>query len=43
MIQTHGHAILLKGQRYALESGVTTVNGKIAKPDTIIRDGDRIE
>ncbi|KIL68702.1 hypothetical protein M378DRAFT_99146 [Amanita muscaria Koide BX008] len=29
--------------RYALESGVTTVNGKIAKPDTIIRDGDRIE
>jgi hypothetical protein len=30
-------------QRYALESGVTTVNGKIAKPDTIIRNGDRIE
>ncbi|PFH52189.1 hypothetical protein AMATHDRAFT_39694 [Amanita thiersii Skay4041] len=29
--------------RYALESGVTTVNGKIAKPDTVIRDGDRIE
>ncbi|KAF7798242.1 hypothetical protein EIP86_009459 [Pleurotus ostreatoroseus] len=29
--------------RYALESGVTTVNGKIAKPDTIIRNGDRIE
>ncbi|TFK50721.1 pseudouridine synthase [Heliocybe sulcata] len=29
--------------RYALESGVTTVNGKIAKPDTIIQDGDRIE
>ncbi|KAF8633370.1 hypothetical protein AX17_004541 [Amanita inopinata Kibby_2008] len=29
--------------RYALESGVTTVNGKIASPDTVIRDGDRIE
>ncbi|KAI0932696.1 hypothetical protein AcW1_000256 [Taiwanofungus camphoratus] len=29
--------------RYALESGVTTVNGKVAKPDTIIRNGDRIE
>ncbi len=30
-------------QRYALESGVTTVNGKIAKPDTVLKDGDRIE
>lgn len=29
--------------RYALESGVTTINGKIAKPDTIIKNGDRIE
>ncbi|KAF4563075.1 RluA Pseudouridine Synthase [Pleurotus pulmonarius] len=29
--------------RYALESGVTTVNGQVAKPETIIRDGDRIE
>ncbi|CCM01282.1 uncharacterized protein FIBRA_03331 [Fibroporia radiculosa] len=29
--------------RYALESGVTTVNGKVAKPDTIIQNGDRIE
>ncbi|KAI0291309.1 pseudouridine synthase [Russula brevipes] len=29
--------------RYALESGVTTINGKIAKPDTIVRNGDRIE
>ncbi|EPQ55476.1 pseudouridine synthase [Gloeophyllum trabeum ATCC 11539] len=29
--------------RYALESGVTTINGKVAKPDMIIRDGDRIE
>ncbi|TFK44971.1 tRNA-pseudouridine synthase [Crucibulum laeve] len=29
--------------RYALESGVTTVNGQIAQPDTILRDGDRIE
>ncbi|PPQ98363.1 hypothetical protein CVT26_013619 [Gymnopilus dilepis] len=29
--------------RYALESGVTTVNGKVAKPDTILMDGDRIE
>ncbi|KAJ7799953.1 pseudouridine synthase [Mycena olivaceomarginata] len=29
--------------RYALESGVTTVNGKIARPETIIKNGDRIE
>ncbi|KAF9529751.1 tRNA-pseudouridine synthase [Crepidotus variabilis] len=29
--------------RYALESGVTTVNGKVAHPKTILRDGDRIE
>lgn len=30
-------------QRYALESGVTTVNGKVAKANTILKDGDRIE
>lgn len=30
-------------QRYALESGVVTVNGVIAKPGTIIKNGDRIE
>ena len=30
-------------QRYALESGVTTINGKIAKPDNVVRNGDRIE
>ena len=36
-------ADLFYPQRYALESGVTTVNGKIAKPDTILRDGDRLE
>ncbi|KAF6761201.1 tRNA-pseudouridine synthase [Ephemerocybe angulata] len=29
--------------RYALESGVTTVNGQIASPTTRLRDGDRIE
>ncbi|KAI0686283.1 pseudouridine synthase [Cytidiella melzeri] len=29
--------------RYALESGVTTINGKVARPDTIVRNGDRIE
>ncbi|KAI1786342.1 pseudouridine synthase [Ganoderma leucocontextum] len=29
--------------RYALESGVTTINGKVAKPDTLIQNGDRIE
>ncbi|EED82877.1 predicted protein, partial [Postia placenta Mad-698-R] len=29
--------------RYALESGVTTINGTIAKPDTIVQNGDRIE
>lgn len=32
-----------QGQRYALESGVTTINGKVAKPATIVRNGDRIE
>jgi len=26
-----------------LSRGVTTVNGKVARPDTIIRNGDRIE
>lgn len=30
-------------KRYALESGVTTVNKKIAKPGTIVRNGDLIE
>lgn len=29
--------------RYALESGVTTINGKVAKPETVVRNGDRIE
>ncbi|KAI0774848.1 pseudouridine synthase [Trametes elegans] len=29
--------------RYALQSGVTTINGQVAQPDTIIRNGDRIE
>ncbi|KZT67634.1 pseudouridine synthase [Daedalea quercina L-15889] len=29
--------------RYALESGVTTINGKVAKPETIVKNGDRIE
>ncbi|KAH7912731.1 pseudouridine synthase [Hygrophoropsis aurantiaca] len=29
--------------RYALESGVTTINGKVAKPHTIVKNGDRIE
>ncbi|KAF9222417.1 pseudouridine synthase [Gyrodon lividus] len=29
--------------RYALDSGVTTINGKVAKPDTIVKNGDRIE
>ncbi|KAF9502954.1 hypothetical protein BS47DRAFT_1356567, partial [Hydnum rufescens UP504] len=29
--------------RYALESGVTTINGKVARPGTIVRNGDRIE
>ncbi|TRM68824.1 hypothetical protein BD626DRAFT_543810 [Schizophyllum amplum] len=29
--------------RYALESGVTTINGKVAHPQTIVRNGDRIE
>lgn len=32
-----------EGQRYALESGVTTINEKAAKPETIVRNGDRIE
>ncbi|KAG6888507.1 hypothetical protein C0995_007845 [Termitomyces sp. Mi166 len=30
-------------QRYALESGVTTINGHIARPDTIIMNGDCIQ
>lgn len=34
---------LFIAQRYALESGVTTINGKVAKPDTVVRNGDRIE
>ncbi|KAG5338982.1 hypothetical protein C0989_005443 [Termitomyces sp. Mn162] len=29
--------------RYALESGVTTINGRIARPDTIILNGDCIQ
>ncbi|KZV68542.1 pseudouridine synthase [Peniophora sp. CONT] len=29
--------------RHALESGVTSINGKVAGPDTIIRNGDRLE
>ncbi|KAF5365985.1 hypothetical protein D9758_006678 [Tetrapyrgos nigripes] len=29
--------------RYALESGVTTINGKIATPNQIIQNGDRME
>ncbi|KAG6829820.1 hypothetical protein H0H92_003363 [Tricholoma furcatifolium] len=29
--------------RYALESGVTTINGQIARPDTIIMNGDCIQ
>ncbi|KAF8131866.1 pseudouridine synthase [Boletus edulis] len=29
--------------RYALESGVTTINGKAAKSETVVRNGDRIE
>ncbi|KAI0076377.1 tRNA-pseudouridine synthase [Panus rudis PR-1116 ss-1] len=29
--------------RYALESGVCTINGKVAHPETIVRNGDRIE
>ncbi|KAJ7744694.1 pseudouridine synthase [Mycena metata] len=33
----------LEYYRYALESGVTTVNGKIAGPETVIKNGDRIE
>ncbi|KAH0828955.1 hypothetical protein J3R83DRAFT_2384 [Lanmaoa asiatica] len=33
----------LEYYRYALESGVTTINGKVAKPDTVVRNGDRIE
>jgi len=32
-----------RGQKYALESGVTTVNGKLAYPHTILKNGDRIE
>jgi ribosomal 50S subunit-recycling heat shock protein len=34
---------LFIAQRYALDSGVTTINGKVARPDTVVRNGDRIE
>jgi len=30
-------------QRYAIESGVCSVNGKPAKIGTVIKNGDRIE
>jgi hypothetical protein len=30
-------------QKHALESGVTTVNGKTAPPDFVLKNGDRIE
>ena len=33
----------LNKQRHALESGVTRVNGVIASPYYILRDGDRLE
>ncbi|KAH7883344.1 pseudouridine synthase [Phlebopus sp. FC_14] len=29
--------------RHALESGATTINGKVATPNTVVRNGDRIE
>ncbi|KIK60879.1 hypothetical protein GYMLUDRAFT_244033 [Collybiopsis luxurians FD-317 M1] len=29
--------------RYALESGVTTINGQVAKPDHVMQNGDRME
>ncbi|KAK7472266.1 hypothetical protein VKT23_000387 [Stygiomarasmius scandens] len=29
--------------RYALESGVTTINGKVATPNQIVQNGDRME
>ncbi|KAE9402811.1 pseudouridine synthase [Gymnopus androsaceus JB14] len=29
--------------RYALESGVTTINGQVASPDHIVQNGDRME
>lgn len=30
-------------QKHALESGVTRVNGVVASPDFVLRNGDRIE
>ena len=33
----------MRSKIHVLESGITTVNGKIAKPDTILSDGDRLE
>ncbi|KZP18384.1 pseudouridine synthase [Athelia psychrophila] len=43
MVSTEFRDRSMEYYRYALESGVTTINGKIATPGTIIRNGDRIE
>ncbi|KAF7980138.1 hypothetical protein HWV62_39577 [Athelia sp. TMB] len=43
MVSTEFRDRSMEYYRYALESGVTTINGKIAKPGTIIQNGDRIE
>jgi len=43
MVSTEFRDRSMEYYRYALESGVTTINGKIANPGTIIRNGDRIE
>jgi tRNA pseudouridine synthase 9 len=43
MVSTEFRDRSMEYYRFALESGVTTINGKVAKPDTVIRNGDRIE
>lgn len=43
MVSTEFRDRSMEYYRFALESGVTTINDKVAKPDTIIQNGDRIE
>ncbi|KZT36523.1 pseudouridine synthase [Sistotremastrum suecicum HHB10207 ss-3] len=43
MVSTEFRDRSLEYYRYALESGVTTLNGKIALPGTIIQNGDILE
>ena len=43
LVLPYFHAGIKSRVDRVLESCVTTINGRIAKPDTVIRNGDRIE